>query len=433
MKTIIATALAGAIFVQCYGQSPEIRTLSLDEVVTLGMANSKQIQVSAARTEAAGARTRQARSSTVPTLSYTGSYYRLSDNIEPFETSFFTVPVLLNQVNNRLSISEPVFTGLRALNTIRATEFLEKAARYDLEKDKKEIQINLLTAAINLYKLQEARKVFERSLATAQNRLTDTRNLNRQGIALDNDLLKADLSVTQIETARIETDNAIAAAQYALNTLLGLPPTTLLQIDSTSILERATPAPLETFLTGSTQRADYMAATQRAFASEKQVSVGKGAYLPLVTLGANLYANNPNQRQFPIEDKLITTWDAGVGVSWNLSSLMTNKFAVQEAKLNLIQANAVREQISENARSEIASNYYAWQTATQKIALYEKSVAQAAENQRITKLRSDQQISSLTDLLDADSLFVQAQINRVSILADARLAYLKLLRSAARL
>ena len=433
MKTIVATALAGAIFVQCYGQSPEIRTLTLDEVVTLGLANSKQIQVSAARTEAAGARTRQARSSTVPTLSYTGSYYRLSDNIKPFETSFFTVPVLLNQVNNRLSISEPVFTGLRALNTIRATEFLENAARYDLEKDKKEIQINLLTAAINLYKLQEARKVFERSLATAQNRLTDTRNLNRQGIALDNDLLKADLSVTQIETARIETDNAIAAAQYALNTLLGLSPTTLLQIDSVSILERAAPASLETFLSGSTQRADYMAAAQRAFASEKQVSVGKGAYLPLVTLGANLYANNPNQRQFPIEDKLITTWDAGVGVSWNLSSLITNKFAVQEAKLNFIQANAVREQISENARSEIATNYYAWQTAIQKIALYEKSVAQAAENQRITKLRSDQQISSLTDLLDADSLFVQAQINRVSILADARLAYLKLLRSAARL
>ncbi len=431
-KTIIVAALFWMPISAGYGQSP-VRTLTLDEVTSLGMANSKQLQVSTARAEAAHARTRQTRATTIPSLNYTGSYYRLSNNITPFETPAFTIPVLLNQTLSRISISEPVFTGLRALNTIRATEFLENAVRFDLERDKKEVQLNLLGAAINLYKLQEALKVFDSNLATANNRLTDTRNLQAQGLALDNDVLKADLAVTQLETARIETENAAAAGQYALNLLLGLPVETVLQIDSASIVAPVAPEALDVFMNGDLQRADVKAATQRVFASEKQVSIGKGAYFPLVTVGANLYSNNPNQRQFPLEDRLITTWDAGISVSWNISNLLTSKYTVQEAKLNLVQAASFRDQISDAARSEIASNYYAWQTATQKIALSEKSVRQALENQHITKLRFEQQIASVTDLLDADALLLQAQISRVSAKADARLAYLKLLRSAARL
>lgn len=417
-----------------YGQTQSvIRTLTLEEVVQFGMANSKALQISVSKAGVAHTRIRQASSSTIPSLTYAGSYYRLSNNVTPFETPLFTVPVLLNQTLNRISLSEPVFTGLRALNTIRATEFLEKAAKFDLEKDKKEVQLNLLTAALNLYKLQEALRVFDRSLATAKNRLTDTQNLNKQGMGLDNDVLRADLTVTQIETARLETENAVSASQFALTTLLGLPTDQAIQIDQASVKAAMVAGSLDEFLTNATQRADYQAATQRALASGKQTEVTKGAYLPFLTLGANLYANNPNQRQFPVEDRFITTWDAGVQVSWNLSGLYTNRFSVQEAKLNLVQANTQRDQIEDAARTDIAANYYAWQTAIQKIALTDKSVIQSTENQRITALRNAQQIASATDLLDSDMLLLQSQINQVSAQADAQLAYYKLLKSAGKL
>lgn len=416
------------------GQSTALpRTLTLDEVVQLGMANSKALQISAAKASVAHSKIQQAKATTIPSLTYSGSYYRLSDNVTPFETPLFTVPVLLNQTLSKVSLSEPIFTGLRALNTIRATEYLEKAAKFDLEKDKKDVQLNLLSAALNLYKLQEAVKVFDRSLATAKNRLTDTQNLNKQGLALDNDVLRADLSVTQIETARLETNNSALASQYALATLIGLPTDQLLQIDQASITAATEAASLDDFLANATQRADYHAATQRALASGKQTEVSKGAYLPFVTAGANLYTNNPNQRQFPVEDRYITTWDAGVQISWNLSGLYTNRFSVQESKLNRVQANVQRDQIADAARTDIAANYYAWQTTIQKIALIEKAVTQSLENQRIIALRNSQQIASTTDLLEADVLLLQSEINQLSAKADAQLAYFKLLKSAGKL
>ncbi len=436
MNNFLAKNSAGLLLLLLpfLGQSQTApRILTLEEVVQLGMANSKQLQISIAKADVAHSRINQAKVSTIPSLTYTGSYYRLSDNVTPFETPLFTIPILVNQTLSRVSLSQPVFTGLRALNTIRATEFLENAARFDLEKDKKDVQLNLLTASINLYKLQEAGKVFQSSLATAQNRLTDTRNLNQQGLALDNDVLKADLVVTQLETARLETNNAIAAGQYGLNVLLGLPTGTPVQIDPAGIAEIVTPETLEAFLTNATQRMDYRAATQRALASEKLLKVGKGVYFPLVSVGANLYTNNPNQRQFPIVDRFITTWDVGVQISWNMSGLYTSKYSVQEATLNLVQANTQRDQISDAAQTDIANNFYAWQTAVQKISLSEKSLLQSTENQRITNLRSGQQIASVTDLLDADVLLLQSKINQVTAIADARLAYFRLLKSAGRL
>ena len=439
MTNLLAKTALGAVLALLFlpfcalAQTAEERTLTLDEVVQLGMANSKQLRISTARSDIAQAKTKQALSQTIPTLSYTGSYYRLSDNITPFETPLFTIPVLLNQTLNRVSLSEPVFTGLRALNTIRATEFLEKAAQLDLERDKKEVQVNLLASAIQVYKLEEARKVVQRSLATAQNRLKDTRALQQQGIVLENDALKTELSLTQLETAQLETDNNLAASRYALNTLLGLPVSTITHIDPVSIGAGEGAETLESFLENTTQRADYQAATQRMLATEKQMKVSKGAYLPLVTVGVNLYTNNPNQRQFPQEDRFITTWDAGVQVSWNLSNLYTNRNNVQEARLNLVQSTTQRDQLLDAAGTEVSNNYYAWQTNRQKIALSDKALAQAVENQRIMQLRNSQQLSSLTDLLDADALLLQAQINQVTAKADAYLSRVRLLRSAGKL
>ncbi|HNM25470.1 MAG TPA: TolC family protein [Saprospiraceae bacterium] len=416
------------------------RILRLDEVIDLGLANSKALQISGAKAAAAQSKTAQTHDATFPTVSYNGSYTRLSENIDPFSITLpngenkVLNPVIPNQYLNRLSVTEPVFTGLRAINTIRATEFLEQAARFDFEKDRKDVQLNLTAAAINLYKLQSALAVVDKNLATAQNRLTDTYHLRDQGMALDNDVLRSELAVAQLQTARIETANAIAAAQYNLAILLGLPTDQGIQIDSASLFAGPESAEsLDYFLGNSAGRADVRAADQRALAAAKQLRITQGTYYPLISVGANLYTNRPNQRVFPPQDRFLSTWDAGLNVSWNLSNFYTSRHTVQESKLNLLQAQLQRSQLDDAAKSDIANNFYNWQTARQKTLLAEKTVAQALENQRITQLRNSQQIASLSDLLDADALLAQAQINEAGARADARMAYFKLLKSAGKL
>ena len=416
------------------------RVMTLDEIVAAGLQNSKQLQASAAKSAAAQIKTTQYKNAFIPSLSYTGAYLRVSDNIEPFAftlpdgTEKVLNPVILNQYTNRLSVSEPVFTGFRALNTLHAAEFLARAAQLDVAKDRAEVQLNLLGAALNLYKLQAARRAFEQSLPAAQHRLAELQHQRDQGLALDNDVLRAELAVGRLENAREETDNALAAARFGLAVLTGQPESSLLVVDSASVFSGSPGvAALDTYLESAGQRADVQSAVNRAMAAGKQVNVSKGAYFPLVTLGANLYDNRPNQRVFPPEDRFKSTWDAGVTLSWNLSGLYTNRHNVEEAKLNQQQAQFFSDQLNEAARSDIANQFYQWKSAEGRIALAEKSLRQSLENRRVTEVRQQQQVASVTELLDADTEWVQAQINAISARADARLAYFRLLKSTGKL
>lgn len=432
-KNIVPVFLLAAVF-SLQGAKAQTRNMSLEEVVQLGVSHSRQLQVSNAKVLAAQARIAQYRDQLVPAINYSGSYYRLSDNVTPFETPFFSVPVLLNQSQHRVALSETIFTGFRAKNTIEAGVFLANAARFDAARDQADVKLNLIAAALNLYKLQEARKVFELNLSTARTRQNDLNHLRTQGLAVDNDVFKSELSVAQLEVALSESDNAIRAAQFSLALLCNLPEDTGIRLDSASILVATQgEGSLEDYLAGASNTAGVRAARERSSASGKQVDVSRGAVLPMVNVGANYYYNNPNIRQFPATDKFIGTWDAGVGVTWNISSLYTSRHSVEESRANQIQYEAAANQLSDAARTDIATQYYSLQSATQKIAVADQSVLSATENQRITQLRQREQVATATDLLEADAMLLQAQINAVSTRVDARAAWFRLQKSAGRL
>ncbi len=106
---------------------------------------------------------------------------------------------------------------------------------------------------------------------------------------------------------------------------------------------------------------------------------------------------------------------------------------MEESRANQIQSEALGVQLRDAARNDIAANFYNWQTARNKISVADKSVLSAMENQRINQLRQVEQVASATDLLEADALLLQSQINAVTSRVDARSAWYRLQKSAGRL
>ena len=153
-------------------------------------------------------------------------------------------------------------------------------------------------------------------------------------------------------------------------------------------------------------------------------------YSPVISGGFNFYYNEPNQREFFVKDlHFKDSWDIGVKLSWNITGLVTTQFQTKEAKLNIQQAEAQHEQLNDNIRMEVNSNYSAYMLALDKIKLSTTSVEQALENQRMTKDQYANGVKNLTDMLNADNLAITTQINLVSAKIDAEIAYAKLTKS----
>jgi outer membrane protein len=417
-----------------FAYSQNTKTLSLEEGIRLGLENSKQLKMTGTKLDIAKAKRLQYWNAQVPTISYTGNYSHLSDNITPFTVRFPTGettlnPQILNQFTNRLSISQIVFAGYRAIRFYESSEFLEKAAALDIDKDKIEIKNNIVSAIYNLYKLQTSGDILEKNLTVLRGRLKDVKNFVTQGTALENDQLKAELAISQVEMSQKEVQNAIEVANFNLSLMLGLAADTKIELDKNTLFQEKSIDNVEVYLKNISSRPDIVATDLRRQVANKSVDIAKGGLYPTISVGANAYLNNPNQRVFPQEANFKGTWDVGVTVAYNFTNLYTGKFQIQEAQANVAQANLLKEQITDAAKMEINTAYFAYQTASEKTKLIEKTIAQATENQRVIKNRYGAQIATLTELLDADFLLLQTKINLETVRADAELAYYKLLKA----
>jgi outer membrane protein len=416
--------------------SQTTKTLTLEEAVRLGIEASPQVKVSGAKLDATKAKTLQYWNAVLPNVSLNSAYTRVSDNITPFSVKFPGAteavalnPQILNQFTNRLSAQAFVFTGWRAKNFFESAQFLEKAAGLDIERDKIEVKNNIVAAYLNLLKLQTSKEIVAKNGDVLRGRLNDVKNFVKSGTALENDQLKAEIAVSQLELTVKDFDNAIEVANFNLDLMLGLPTSTRIEVDKKMLFEEKTISDLTNCLASLDTRPDLMAADFRNKATAKGVEIAKGAMFPTVSVGGNAYLNNPNQRVFPQQDAFKGTWDLGIQLSYNLTSLYTAKAQIQEAQANVAVANAQRQQLSDVAKMEVNGNFYAYQSALEKIKLSEKIIVQTIENQRVMKNRYTAQVATITELLDADFLVLQSKLNLESAKTDAEAAYYKLQKS----
>ena len=423
----------------CYAftaHSQTTKTLTLDEAVQLGIEASQQLKTSGARLDATKAKTLQYWNALLPNVSLNSAYTRVSDNITPYSIRFpgaseaaVLNPQILNQFTNRLSAQAFVFTGWRAKNFFESAQFLQKAATLDVERDRIEVKNNIVSAFLNLLKLQTSKQIIAENGNVLRGRLNDVKNFVESGTALENDQLKAEIAVSQLNLTKSDLDNAIEVANFNLDLMLGLPTDTRIEVDKKLLFEEKSVSNLSVYLAALATRSDIAAADLRRQATIKNVDIAKGAVYPTVSVGGNLYYNNPNQRVFPQQDAFKGTWDLGVQLSYNLTSLYTTKAQIQEAQANVAVSNAQKQQITEGAKMEVNTNFYGYQSALEKIKLTEKVIIQAIENQRVMKNRYAAQVILIGDLLDADFLVLQAKLNLESAKTEAEAAYYKLQKS----
>jgi outer membrane protein TolC len=414
-----------------------VRNLSLNQAIELGLQNSKQLAIANGKVAVMKSRVAQIKNMLIPSVNASVNYTRISDNVEPFKVQFSPTaqpvslnPQILDQSYNRLGVQAGLFTGFRAINTLKSTQYLEQAAQLDAEKDKADIRLNVINAYYNYFKLIASKQILEENLQRFDHRLTDTKLFLNQGIALQNDVLKLELHKTNLQQNIADVQGAIDIATFNLALMLGLATDTKINLNESLRTSSRTIAQTDELIIEALQNRYEIKANQyRQQASKKAIEISKSYYYPVINAGANYDYNLPNQRVFPQENAFKGTWFAGITASYNLVNLYSAKDLVREQKVNYQQTMSLNAMSEDAVKMDVNANASAYHTALQKITLANKSIDQATENQRIMQTRYTNQIATLTDLLEADALFSQAQLNLINANADAEIAYAKLQKS----
>jgi outer membrane protein len=418
------------------GMAQGLKKMKLEEAVKMGLDQSRSLKISESKMAIAGAKYVEVKDMVLPSVGLSAGYSRFSSippftfQLTPSSPAITLFPVILDNYSSRASVNESVFNGFRLKNGIASQQYLLEAAKLDYEKDKSDVIFNIVNAFFNLYKVQISKGIIEKSLNQADERLKEIRTMEQQGLALHNDVLRAELQRSNMEMAEIDINSNLQMANYNFGVMTGLAEGMVIEIDSSGLFQKNDFKAFQEYLQASLgKRSDLKAADLRKKASELNLKVVKGNLFPTLNVGANYYYANPNPRYVPPVAEFHDTWDIGFNLNWNLTALYTNKHQSEEAQYQILQSTAMLDQLSDGVHMEVNQDFVSYQQSEKKSDVATRSVKQAEENYRTIQSRYANRVALLSDLLDAEVLLLQANLNLAYAKADTQIAYHHLLKS----
>lgn len=148
--------------------------------------------------------------------------------------------------------------------------------------------------------------------------------------------------------------------------------------------------------------------------SRNQEHIARSGMLPKVSVIAGDRLQGPLTMELPPIDKNLNTWYVGVGLSFNLGNLYKSKREVTQSRLATSAAQARYAEMQENVDLDIHQAYVNYRNAFELLRTQEKSLQLAKENYAVTANRYNNDLVLLIDLLDADNIKLDAEIQYVN-------------------
>lgn len=427
-RHVLLTAGLALIRVVAEAQQPSL-SLSVDELFRLGMENSLAIKTAAVQERIAEEQRKAARTERLPDIGIgleggnigQPVIFRrgLSQPVHP-ETPDWSQ-------NYNVDISQPLYTGGRLRTSIRRAEINRRIASIVSTDEKESVKLLLLERYLNLFSLYKRKEVLARSIEEANVRLKDIRRMREQGLLIHNDELRSELQLTNNRLDSCETEHQILLDSQTLDMLLGLDESLVL-VPDTSLLEKALHTDgLDHYIqTAYEHNPGMRLAEENTLLAKNNVRSVKADMLPTLSLHAGNTLARPLSST--MEDYYNNTWNIGIRLSYRFSSLYKNRHNLHEARQGVRQQAYAEELQRQTIRSDVRAAYVHHQEAMERIKALALSVRQAEENYRIVHNRYLNQLSILTDLLDADNVRLDAELQLTDAKVQAVYTYFELRR-----
>lgn len=428
---LAASLIPAALFAQ------SSKELNINQAIELGIANSKNLKLSQNKIDQAVAQLEVVKDNVLPTANASFMY-----NHAEIPTSTFTLPGGGSSLQlpkradafvGTAAVQELVYGGGKLRYAKESTKLLADVARLDADKSKEEITYAVINTYYSLYKVLQSRKVVDQNLESIAAQIKQAQRFFEQGIVTKNDVLRFQLQQANVTLTQMDIESNRKVINYNLDILLGLPEDTEVKISDPTLGLKGTSSLNEYIGLAMANRQELKQLDVQNKVADFNIKTIKANTLPTVGVGANLYYINPSGNFIPPANQYLMPITLGATVSWNIGNLWTNRNKVSEAKIQQSEISIQKDILSDQVKTDINKNFQGYQVAMNKIQVLETSIAQATENDKLLASKYKNNVASVTDRIDAETLLYQAKINLEIAKADAGLAYYTLLKSTGKI
>ncbi|MCM1255381.1 MAG: TolC family protein [Duncaniella sp.] len=411
-----------------FGQHQTVMTL--EELFETADSHSRQLRPSFSTEEEMRREVNEAITNRLPdinatlSLSYIGDGFTTKRNFSDYQKA--PIPHFGNGLS--LNINQPVYTGGAITSSIELAELKLTASRFATELQRDNIRFQLTGFYLDIYKYSNLRNVVEQNISQARKVLDEMMARFEQGVALQNDITRYELLVSNLDLQLIKINNTIEILNNNIVNIAGLPKGTVVEPDHT-ILNRSLPSTNEAVWQSEAALNSPILrlAQSKIDIARKAESITKAERLPKIGLQAVWSFDGPILTEVPPINRNLSYWYVGVGVNYNLSSLFKTNKSLSRSKAATATAVDELSAARENTELSVRADYIRYMEAYEELKTQDKSVELAERNYDIVSTRYSADMALITDMLDAANSKLDAEQQLVNARINIIYYYYKLL------
>ncbi len=413
-----------------HAQNEVGRVITIEEMFQLADQNSKSLRPMFTAIDEAHEGVRVAKNDWLPNIEASLSFSYLGDgtimNRDFTQVERAPIPHFGN--NFSLEVSQIIYSGGAVSNGVKLAQLQEQNARLGWENSRNQVRFMLVGYYFDLFKQKNLLKVYEQNIEQTQRLLQDIRAKQREGLALKNDITRYELLLSDLEFTVISIKNTIDILNRNLLTHLGIEGTSQI-IPDEAILSQVLPLANENYWqNAAAENSPALKQLELAVQMNKhQDKIVKSARFPHVAFVAGNHFDGPITIEVPPINKNFNYWYLGVGVKYNFGSLYKTNKEARRSKLTIRRAQEQYDDAQEQTELAVEAAYVRYMEAYDQLTTRRKNVELAVQNYGVIENRYRNELSLITDMLDASNSKLLAEVQLANAQIDIAFNYYKLL------
>ncbi len=408
-RKIILLALCSML---CSSSLMAQRVYTLDECISEAVANNARMRNATNDTEAAYHTKAEAFTKYFPTVSATGVGYMANKGLMQMDLGDIGMGLLENGYTGGVTATMPVFTGGQILNSNKLADVGMEVSRLQQRQSENEVRLTAEQYYWQIVMLKE--KIV--TLGIVENQLEgmrkDVEAAVNAGVANRNDLLQVSLRKNDIRSSRVSVENALGVASNLLAQHIGHA-TDSIDV-ATAVDGTLPPSPSSLYQqpeTALAQTNEYGLLQQNVKAANLKYRLAVGKNMPTVAVGGGYLYNHLLESGY-------SNWLGFATISIPLSGWWGGSHDIKKQKLGLRNAENTLDEQCELLIIRMRNAWNAMTDAYRQAEIAIESIEQATENLRLQTDYYRAGTCTMSDLLEAQTLFQQSRDRYVEAYAQ---------------
>lgn len=395
--------MIGMMLMHFPAHAGEVISLTIEEAVALALRDNRNILLKSEDAAKAKLKIAEARAELFPELQFSGSW-SLARGLYAKD---------LGGTSTRATLTQYLYRGGKTIHTIRYNGYNFEVAEALLDEAKLENILNVRKAFFTLLLSNELVRLNTSIFENSRAHLESLKTRYQSGEVSESELLEAQAALEGVREEREASLNQAEASRESLRNLLYLEKDVIIEANGALNCEPREVAFDESFLRALEKRPDIRRFSLEEKAGREQAEIAKADTRPSIYASWDYYSNSRTTLSFMPGKGWNDNNAVGVTFSWPVFDGWAAKAKVEQALVEVRQAQLGREKAVKDAAAELTEAYLSLKDAIARLQATDADLALYRNNLFTAEAKYKQGEVSFLDKDDAALKYMVSAFNRM--------------------